>query len=165
MKVLAVSALTIILSRLHIALAFAVINKGAGSSIFSPTSRRMASRAGETIDFFEPIKSFITSLSAPTRANPGAEFDEPINMALSILYEAAEKKKENTDAVYNALVELERLQRSKRKAEVEVNDDYSTAERMLQNLDGEWRLIFTTGTKETQNKLGGNRINYFPIKV
>lgn len=165
MKVFAVSAVTIVLSRLPIALAFAVINKGAGNSILFPTSRRMASKAGETVDFFEPIKSFITSLSAPSRTNPGAEFDEPINTALSVLYEAAEIKNENTDAVYNALVELERLQRSKRKAEGEVNDDYSTAERMLRNLDGEWRLIFTTGTKETQDKLGGNRINYFPIKV
>jgi len=125
----------------------------------------MASRAAGAVDFFGPFKTFINSLSAPTPTNPGTEFDEPISMALSILYDAAETKNENTDAVYNALVELERLQRSKRKVEMEANNDYSTAERMLQNLDGEWRLIFTTGTKETQNKLGGNRINYFPLKA
>ncbi len=159
------SALAAVLPRLHTTLAFVVTNKGPSSFMVSRTSRLMASRAGGAVDFFEPFKSFVNSLSAPTPANPGKEFDEPISMALSILYDAAETKNENTDAVYNALEELERLQRSKRKVEMEATNDYSTAERMLQNLDGEWRLIFTTGTKETQNKLGGNRINYFPIKV
>jgi hypothetical protein len=28
---------------------------------------------------------------------------------------------------------------------------------------GEWRLVFTTGTKERQQKSGG-RVNYFPLK-
>jgi len=28
-----------------------------------------------------------------------------------------------------------------------------------------WRLIFTTGTIDTQRKLGGTKINYFPLKA
>jgi hypothetical protein len=35
---------------------------------------------------------------------------------------------------------------------------------MLQNLNGSWRLIFTTGTVSTQKKLG-RRINFFPVKA
>jgi len=43
------------------------------------------------------------------------------------------------------------------------------AETKLENPDrvfisGEWRLIFTTGTKERQKKSGG-RVNYFPLKA
>ncbi len=34
----------------------------------------------------------------------------------------------------------------------------------MNNISGEWRLIFTTGTKERQKKSGG-RVNYFPLKA
>ena len=67
--------------------------------------------------------------------------------------------------MFTALVDLERLQRLKRKAEAEVTNDIPvTAQNMLRNLNGEWRLIFTTGTQDMQSKLGGS-INYVPIKV
>lgn len=39
-----------------------------------------------------------------------------------------------------------------------------TSRDTLENLDGAWRLIFTTGTIDTQKKLG-RKINYFPIKA
>ena len=48
--------------------------------------------------------------------------------------------------------------REKAKAEPQA------AEEVLSNLNGEWRLIFTTGTQETQKKIKA-KINYFPIKV
>lgn len=160
----AIFLLNLVIFTLQTTVAFVVTSKGNRCTL-PPSSRRMASKTSETADIFKPIKSFIESFSTPTKAKPGTEFDEPIAKALAILYNAAETKAEESDEVYNALVELERLQRSKRKVEVEASNDYSTAERMLQNLNGEWRLIFTTGTKETQNKLGGGRINYFPIKV
>ena len=34
----------------------------------------------------------------------------------------------------------------------------------LKALDGAWRLVFTTGTVETQNKLG-RKITYFPLRA
>merc|ERR1719440_2545301 len=34
----------------------------------------------------------------------------------------------------------------------------------LKSLDGAWRLVFTTGTMETQQKFG-RKINYFPLRA
>lgn len=38
------------------------------------------------------------------------------------------------------------------------------AQNVLDNLHGSWRLIFTTGTKQTQERFE-TKINYFPIKA
>jgi beta-galactosidase/beta-glucuronidase len=46
----------------------------------------------------------------------------------------------------NALQDLEKLMRQKVKA------DLKTPEQMLSSLNGNWRLVFTTGTKDTQKK-------------
>jgi hypothetical protein len=35
---------------------------------------------------------------------------------------------------------------------------------IIDNISGEWRLVFTTGTKERQIK-SGRRVNYFPFKA
>ena len=43
-------------------------------------------------------------------------------------------------------------------------EDEAEAEALLKNLNGDWRLIFTTGTKETQ-KRWGRKVSYFPIKA
>ena len=40
----------------------------------------------------------------------------------------------------------------------------ATSTETLANLNGAWRLIFTTGTIDTQKKLG-RKINYFPLKA
>jgi hypothetical protein len=56
-----------------------------------------------------------------------------------------------------ALADLEKQMRQKAKEDPEVAND------MKRNLDGDWRLIFTTGTGETQKKYG--KINYFPLKA
>ena len=49
--------------------------------------------------------------------------------------------------------------REKRKAEGE-----SVAEQVLANLNGSWRLVFTTGTKSTQERFQ-TKINYVPFKA
>merc|ERR1719296_339886 len=49
--------------------------------------------------------------------------------------------------------------RKKAKAEPE-----TAPQEVLSNLNGEWRLVFTTGTKDSQKKMGA-KINYFPIKA
>jgi hypothetical protein len=43
-------------------------------------------------------------------------------------------------------------------------DPAAFSQDILDNISGEWRLIFTTGTKERQKKSGG-RVNYFPLKA
>lgn len=79
-----------------------------------------------------------------------------------LLYKAAETKQEDADAVIDALLDLERLSKKANKA------DPSRAQETLKALSEGgvgWRLIFTTGTIETQRKLGGTKINYFPLKA
>ena len=82
--------------------------------------------------------------------------------AKQILYRAAETKQEDADTVVDALLDLEKFSRKANKA------DPSQAEKTLNALSKggvDWRLIFTTGTVDTQRKLGGTKINYFPIKA
>jgi len=79
-----------------------------------------------------------------------------------VLVRAAETKEEDADTVVDALLDLEKLAKKANKA------DPSLAETTLKNLSEggvNWRLIFTTGTVDTQRKLGGTKINYFPLKA
>ena len=82
-----------------------------------------------------------------------------INDNLSLLKNAAETKNENSDEVVNALLSLEKMMRERNKL-----DNGKTADETIEYLNGSWRLVFTTGTVDTQKKLGG-RINYFPLKA
>ena len=76
---------------------------------------------------------------------------------LQILYRAADTRQEDSEAVYEALASLEQQQIMRQQAK----QDYpTTAETTLTQLDGSWRLVFTTGTKNTQDRLGGGKINY-----
>ena len=79
--------------------------------------------------------------------------------AKSILTRAAETKLENPDTVLSALECLEKNCKSNFK-----DDPAAFSQDILDNISGEWRLIFTTGTKERQKKSGG-RVNYFPLKT
>jgi hypothetical protein len=116
----------------------------------------------EANDFFAPFKNMFSA--GKTSAGPkSSDFDEEISQTLEILYDAAETKTDDTEKVFNALQDLEKLQRQKRKLEATAGDD-TTSREMLDNLKGDWRLVFTTGTADSQKKIGG-RINYFPIKV
>lgn len=82
---------------------------------------------------------------------------ERIEENLDLLQTAALTKAEDGDKVVRALLDLEQDMRSKAKIDPDV------ATNMLDNLNGAWRLVFTTGTIDTQKKMG--RINYFPIKA
>jgi hypothetical protein len=87
-----------------------------------------------------------------------------IESAMALLVRAAETKQEDSDAVVEALLDLEKLQRIQNK------EDPTNSQRTLEALTGfggnggSWRLIFTTGTVNTQKRTG-TRINYFPIKA
>lgn len=113
-----------------------------------------------TTDLFENLFAPLKQMFEPAAASVKEvnEYDEPIAEALEILYKAAETKKEDPELVFGALEDLEKLMRQKCKAEPDAASD------VLENLNGDWRLIFTTGTRESQKKLGA-KINYFPIKA
>jgi hypothetical protein len=108
-------------------------------------------------EFFSNLKSFPIPTAVPSTI-AGNEFDIEISVARSLLVKAAETKSEDGDSVLQALLSLEKLMRAKAKVNPEV------ALNTLKNLDGAWRLVFTTGTVDTQKKLKG-RINYFPLKA
>jgi hypothetical protein len=87
------------------------------------------------------------------------DYDEKIATNKDFLRKAAVTKCEDAEEVFNALEDLEKLMREKRK-----NEGEKVAQQVLDNLTGEWRLIFTTGTKKTQDRFK-TKINYFPLKA
>jgi hypothetical protein len=87
------------------------------------------------------------------------EYDEKISSCKEILRKAAITKSEDPEEVLVALQDLEKLMRQKRKLE-----GVDVAKEVLDGLTGEWRLIFTTGTKKTQDRFK-TKINYFPLKA
>jgi hypothetical protein len=105
-------------------------------------------------------RSLVCPLQASSSSPPPSttEYDTAIDEAKAVLNRAAQTKREDPELVMNALQDLEKLMRQKAKA------DAKTAEQMLSSLNGNWRLVFTTGTKDTQKKIQG-KINYFPLKV
>jgi hypothetical protein len=102
-----------------------------------------------------------------------SKLDEKLNDCLQTLNRAAETKAEDTSAVYQALVDLEQVSRLVGKLERQGSGSSSgstvartalSSNTMMSQLNGSWRLVFTTGTAQTQKKLSG-RINYFPLKA
>lgn len=123
-----------------------------------------------TVSLSSTVVAFVVQPTAPhpsaswhcpllQAASEVTEYDTAIAEAKSMLYRAAETKKEDPDLVIDALQDLEKLMRQKCKAEPE-----TAAKEMLANLNGDWRLVFTTGTADTQKRIKG-KINYFPLKV
>ncbi|KAL7512128.1 hypothetical protein ACHAXN_009106 [Cyclotella atomus] len=100
-----------------------------------------------------------SALSSTATATATTNPDTEIAQAKQILTRAAETKLENPDTVLDALECLERNCKAKFK-----QDPAAFSQDILDNISGEWRLIFTTGTKERQKKSGG-RVNYFPLKA
>ena len=94
-----------------------------------------------------------SSSSSSSLADVQSEMDGKLNLLKS----AAETKQEDGDDVVAALIDLEKLSRQAAKF------DESYASQMLESLNGSWRLVFTTGTVNTQKKVG--KINYFPLKA
>ena len=105
-----------------------------------------------------PLTKRISSLASTTTAAAAAS-DTEIQDAKALLCRAAETKLENPDRVLDALECLERNCKQKFK-----DDSAAFSKDIMDNISGEWRLIFTTGTKERQKKSGG-RVNYFPLKA
>jgi len=101
----------------------------------------------------------LTRLNDAKETKENIDYQTRIDECNQILKKAAETREEDPDLVYEALEDLEKLMRVKCSSEPEF------ANEILENLNGSWRLIFTTGTKSTQKKLKGGRINYFPIKA
>ena len=77
---------------------------------------------------------------------------------LATLNEAAATKSVDDQRVVDALLELESTMRRAAKEDAAVSTQTRDA------LDGAWQLVFTTGTVDTQKKLG-TRVNYFPVKA
>mmetsp|Transcript_1852 Transcript_1852/g.3339 ORF Transcript_1852/g.3339 Transcript_1852/m.3339 type:complete len:249 (+) Transcript_1852:112-858(+) len=87
------------------------------------------------------------------------DYDEKISSCKELLCKAAITKAEDPEEVLAALQDLEKLMRQKRKVEGD-----GVAKQVVDGLTGEWRLIFTTGTKKTQDRFK-TKINYFPLKA
>lgn len=78
--------------------------------------------------------------------------------ALEICREAARTKATDPEAVCEALLEVEQSMRAAAK-----NDGGEISRATIAKLDGAWRLVFTTGTLDSQKKIG--KINYFPLRA
>jgi hypothetical protein len=98
------------------------------------------------------------SLSASSTSDSAAvTLEEQISSNLETLHRASDTRDVDSDAVCVALADLEKQMRQKAKLDPGVAGD------MKRMLNGDWRLVFTTGTGETQKKYG--KINYFPLKA
>eukprot|EP00965_Chrysotila_dentata_P094446 3122577-Pleurochrysis_carterae.AAC.2 len=93
----------------------------------------------------------VPSCSADTQSLSTAE------PALAVLKEAARTKQVSDDKVVGALLDLEQAMRAAAKEDPKVSTD------TLENLHGAWRLVFTTGTVDTQKRVG--TVSYFPVKA
>mmetsp|Transcript_65848 Transcript_65848/g.157090 ORF Transcript_65848/g.157090 Transcript_65848/m.157090 type:complete len:264 (+) Transcript_65848:51-842(+) len=103
------------------------------------------------------------ALGAARLAASGAVVEDneaKIAQSLALLYRAAETKKEDPDAVCDAMDSLEKTMRQRCRD----SEDGAAVQQIFDALNGEWRLVFTTGTADTQKKFG-KKVNYFPIKA
>eukprot|EP00555_Chaetoceros_dichaeta_P015581 CAMPEP_0198254150 /NCGR_PEP_ID=MMETSP1447-20131203/4521_1 /TAXON_ID=420782 /ORGANISM="Chaetoceros dichaeta, Strain CCMP1751" /LENGTH=256 /DNA_ID=CAMNT_0043940113 /DNA_START=8 /DNA_END=778 /DNA_ORIENTATION=+ len=108
---------------------------------------------------FAPTFSKNNVPNTALRVATAKDYEATITSCKEFLCKAAESKAEDSELVLDSLLDLEKSMRKKRKAEGD-----SVAEEVLKNLTGDWRLIFTTGTVDTQERLKA-KINYFPIKA
>eukprot|EP00976_Prorocentrum_cordatum_P081747 1184535-Prorocentrum_minimum.AAC.3 len=102
---------------------------------------------------FSTTRRVVCSASAAS-----TDIDASIASARDVLVSAAATKASDGDVVVDALLTLEKSMRAKAKQDPEVS------KKTLAQLNGAWRLVFTTGTIDTQKKFG-RRINYFPVKA
>jgi len=114
-----------------------------------------------------PIESFISTLfpsktsKQENNNNNNNEIlliNNEITIVRDLLVKASNKEIEDTNSIVESLLKLEKLMRKKN-----ILDENITSEETLKSLNGSWKLIFTTGTVDTQKKIG--RINYFPLKA
>ena len=106
---------------------------------------------------------FDISLSRIMSAENGDGVDSGIQSSLEVLYRAADSKSEDPDSVVASILNLEKLMREKNKIDPELKDATLEALAGAGTEKRNWRLVFTTGTVDTQKKTG--QVNYFPIKA
>jgi hypothetical protein len=89
------------------------------SSVNRRFGLRMASTTAPVLNPFEQIMKSFQDLISPTMSKVKGKdltiYDDEINEAKSLLVTAAETKKEDPEAVLEALMSLEKLMRSKNK--------------------------------------------------
>jgi hypothetical protein len=104
----------------------------------------------------KPLDRSTLSINSNTNSN---SYANEIADARNILLLARDKENNvDPNTVVENLVKLERTMPKQNLV-----DNGETSNTMLQNLNGAWRLVFTTGTKNIQKNVG--RINYFPLKA
>jgi hypothetical protein len=113
------------------------------------------------VSSYSRVATDVVLLHATQQQDITEDATERIASATALLTKAAEAKSEDSDIVVEALLDLERLTRNQVKENPQLAQ--RTLEALAGNGGGSWRLIFTTGTIDTQKKRG--RINYFPIKA
>jgi len=125
-----------------------------------PFTQRCANKYSPHFSDHKKLGPLINSpLFMSTTTSKNENYEESITNAKIILNRCVETKDEEPGLVLDALEDLEKLMRQKSRAEPE-----TAPKELLSNLNGDWRLVFTTGTQETQKKWG-RKINYFPIKA
>lgn len=148
--------LMVIFSGVH---GFSLHRTSARTSLCLPSHERSSSLYASFFDgFADSIKQLASSAQKPTQpAKDMSIYDEDIDAAKTVLLRAVKKEADPGDVVMQ-LQSLEKLMRKKNTL-----DECATSRETLEALNGAWRLVFTTGTVDTQKKLG--KINYFPIKA
>jgi hypothetical protein len=131
------------------------------------------------------------TIDSTNKKSTSEELYNEMNRCLTLLNIAATTKQIDSDLVYEALCTLERVARQCNKltttppppptisttattipsgstasnTTTTATETYAYGQQVYHQLSGSWQLIFTTGTAKTQSRLGGAKINYFPLKA
>ena len=100
-----------------------------------------------------------TNYKAAVAAERAFAADVTAESALALCRAAVDNRDVEPEAVCEALLTVEKAYRAAAKT-----DGGELSRATLKSLDGAWRLVFTTGTVETQSKIG-RKINYFPLRA
>jgi len=131
---------------------FLLLGLGHCAALVLPSSARVGSPQRATVarmQFGNPFEALKQQFAAATAgaAPPPTNTPAAAAEAVDFLTQAAETKAEDSQAVIDALVGLEKTMRAETKR------DPRLSEATLAALDGAWRLVFTTGTVDTQKKV------------
>jgi len=148
---------------IYIFLAYVTLSIRECFCFYSPSAQRVLTSFGVANPTFGAVVPVMspsdTALLAMSNTNSKSQYDDKIAACSDVLNRAASTRNEDAEKVLAALEDLEKLYREKRKTEGE-----TVAKQVLNNLNGSWRLVFTTGTKSTQERFQ-TRINYVPFKA
>lgn len=114
--------------------------------------------------FLRPASLSRRAASQVSQDPPGLsslqENDTSVSKDYDTLLETVQTRKVDPDIVFESMLRLEKQSYRDRWTQSQ-----ETADRMTQELEGNWRPVFSSGTTITQARLGGKRLNYFPIKA